>query len=57
MQKFVNKWVKEDKDGTKIFIKIHDHFLEEDWINFHNKNALGDMGIANPIENINPRIK
>ena len=58
MQKAVNKRDKnEDKDGKATFIKLRDHFLAKDRINYHNKNAIGAMGITNSIKNIYPRVK
>lgn len=57
MQKYINDWEKDDdKDGKKTFVEFRDYCLEKDRINYHNKSALGDMGIANSIENIDPKL-
>lgn len=57
MQKHINKWEKEeDKDSKKTFVEFRDYCFENDRIDYHNKNALGGIGIANSIKNIDLKI-
>ena len=58
MQDAVREWTKEkNKDNKKSFIAFRNHMLKEQQKAHHNKQALGSIGIANSVEDVQPRMQ